>query len=159
MRWSFSIRSPSDRHFRMLVRLSRQIPVRKRKHNVQTLPHSAWRFCNRILGLKFPVDECHISSAHRKKLIVSIVLELYCACCNSYNCSILREYQQETSPGLGTNTNLISVCAIRIYGPSKTESAISGEEDNDHCFLHRNEINSLKQPATSSIIHSGFFYL
>jgi hypothetical protein len=41
IRRSFSIRPPSDRQFRMLARLSRHIPVRKRKHNVQTFPHSA----------------------------------------------------------------------------------------------------------------------
>jgi hypothetical protein len=33
---SFSIRSPSNQHFRMLARLSRQIHIRKRKNDVQT---------------------------------------------------------------------------------------------------------------------------
>jgi hypothetical protein len=46
----------------------------------------------RDLGLKScPVDGHHISSAHHKQLIISIVLELYCTFCNSYNRLILRE--------------------------------------------------------------------
>jgi hypothetical protein len=45
----------------------------------------------RDLGVKsFLVDGFHIGSAHHKKLIVLIVLELYCTCCNNHNHSISR---------------------------------------------------------------------
>jgi hypothetical protein len=50
------------------------------------------KILQRNLGLKkSPADRCHISSAHRKKLIMATVLELYCTCCPRYNRSISRE--------------------------------------------------------------------
>jgi hypothetical protein len=46
----------------------------------------------RDLGHKSsPVDGYHINPVHHKKLIVSMVLKLYCTCCNSYNRSISME--------------------------------------------------------------------